>query len=229
MSPDVAEPTPSPATSTLLPSRELYNKAVRRDLSIAVPVLVVVVASQLALQWRQSSRADDGSAEAYTWLIAALLVAGAAFIVFYYRALLKNTRIELGASSLTVTNWIGRRKVVNYADVTTVIQAALRLPARTLPMLFLLDGAGKRSLTMYGTLWPTDAMGAASAATGVAPTTFPGPISYRELRKLYPHAVSWARANPIALALILLGGFFIVLIAGLMVVFTVLMRQVNGL
>jgi hypothetical protein len=229
MSNDVAQPTPSPTPTTLAPSRELYKKALRRDLFISVPLLIVLVGSQLALQWRQASIRDDGTAEAYTWFVGALLVAGAAFIVFYYRALVKNTRIELDTTSLTVANWMGRKKLVNYADVATVIQASLRLPARTVPMLFLLDRAGKRSLTMYGTLWPTDAMVEVSTATGVAPTTFPGPVTNRELRKLYPHAVSWARANPVGLALIILGGFFIVFIVGLVVLYTVLVRQFNGL
>jgi hypothetical protein len=229
MSHDVAPPTPSPATSTLVPSRDLYRAAMRRDLMLTVPLAVLLIGAQLALQWSRPSSRADGSAEFFTWLCVGLVVAGTAFSIYYMRALLTNSRVDLGGSALTVTNWLGRSRVIAYADVAAVLQPTLRLPTLTLPALVLLDRGGKRALTMYGTLWPTESLVDVASATGVRPTTFPAPLSYRELRKLHPGAVGWARANPIALALIVAAGLLLVIIVALVIVFSILLREFNGL
>ena len=217
MSNDVASPA-----RTLLPSRELYRKAVFRDLLITVPLLLVVVGSQIGVQLARARSAGEASAPAVIWVYLGVVVVGVVFAFVYYFALLRNTRIDLGEASLTVTNWFGRSRTVNLVEVHTVIQAMVRLPARSLPMLFLLDSDGKRMLTMYGTLWPTDAMTAVGSANAVAPTTFAAPVTYKELRKLYPRAVSWSRANPVLLAVIIAATVFIVFIVVVVVLLAAL-------
>jgi hypothetical protein len=207
---------------TLHPSRAIYRKAVRRDLAVALPLLVFVMVSQIVLQWMRASVSGDATAYGLIWLYAALLVLGLGLIVVLYRGMLKNTRIVLGEGRLTVTNLLNRTRTVRFDDVGTVIQTMVRMPAVTLPMLFLLDRTGKQVLTMYGTLWPTEAMLEVGAATGVAPTVFQTPQSYRELRKQYPRAVSWARANPLLLAALIAGGTLLAVILVLIVLFALL-------
>jgi len=217
MSHNVASPS-----RTLLPSRELYRKAVFRDLLIAVPLLLVVVGSQIGVQLARARAAGEASTPIVIWVYLGIVVVGVLFAIGYYFALLRNTRIELGEASLAVTNWFGRTRTVNLVEVHTVIQPMIRLPARALPMLFLLDSDGKRMLTMYGTLWPTEAMTAVGNANAVAPTTFAAPVTYKELRKLYPKAVSWSRANPVLLAVIIAGAVFLIFIAVVVVLLAVL-------
>jgi hypothetical protein len=210
------------AAKTLLPSRELYRKAVRRDLLISVPLLIVVLGSQILLQLGRARISDDGTSYGLIWVYGVLALLAPVLSVVVYQGTLKNSRIDLGATALTVTNWMGRKRTILHADVGTVIQAMLRSPALTLPVLFALDRDGKRVLTMYGTLWPTDAMLAVGAGVPVEPTVIPEPVTLAQLRKQYPNSVSWARAHPILLALLIAGGLFLCLIVFLIVLFSTL-------
>lgn len=207
----------APSAQTLRPSRDIYRKAVLRDLLIAVPLTLLVVGSQVAIQVREA--ADDGGSVPgpVIWFFVGIVLAGVIFSVVYYRMLLRNSRIDLGATALTVQNWLGRTRTIDHAAVATVLQMVVRLPARPIPMLFLLDREGRRMLVMYGTLWPTEAMLAVSGATGVPATTFPAAVTYAELRTLYPKAVSWARAHPILLALIVAAAVFAASFVGMIV------------
>ena len=217
----------SPA-NTLRPSRALYKKAVRRDLLIAVPVYVVLGASQIGYQVTRANFSDDDSGYVFAWVYAGILAAGVAFSFIYYFSVMRNLRIELGATSLDATNGAGRTRTVEYSEVGTVIQGLITLPRRSLPMLFLLDHEGKRVLTMYGTVWLPESMLAVGSATGITPTTFPDAVSYRELRKLYPNAISWARANPIGLAAIVGGGVFLLFIIVMVVLFATLFSSLSA-
>lgn len=219
--PSTPAPTAPPAvpSRTLLPSRQLYNKAVRRDLGVAAPVLVLILVTQLVLHISRRELTGDPMSAFMVWLIVGLFAAGTIFVVVHHIGLTRNTRIDITATGLTVTNWLGRSTHVPTANIATLIQTNVRLPRQSLPMLFLLDPTGRRLLTMYGTLWPTEAMLEVGTATGLPPTTFPTPISYRELRKRYPKAVGWARANPMALASIIVGSTLLVIVIGLAVVF----------
>lgn len=210
----------SPA-QTFRPSRELYRQAVRRDLVIAVPLLVLVVGSQVFLRLQRSDASSGAIA-----LYLGVLVAGVVFAVVYYRLVLRNSRIELGEAGLTVTNWVGRTRTVGYAGAGTVLQAVIRSPSRPMPMLFVLDRSGRRALTMYGTLWPTETMVEVSNSIGLTPTTFPGPVTYRELRRLHPKAISWARAHPVAIAVIVAVTFFVVIAVVLVALFTVMIGEI---
>jgi uncharacterized membrane protein len=212
---------------TLRPSRELYKKAVLRDLLIAVPLFVLIVGSQIARELLRTRYDGDGSGNGLIVFYIALVIAGIAFSFGYYFALMRNSRIDIAATNLTVTNWLGRSRTIDHAEMGTVIQGLLRISARTVPMLFVLDREGKRIFTMYGTLWTPESMVDVGAATPLAPTTFAGPVSYRELRKLYPRAFSWARANPILLAVIVAGGLFLLFVVAMIVLFAVLASQLN--
>jgi hypothetical protein len=221
MTNDVASPA-----KTLLPSRELYRKAVRRDLLISVPVFLVIIVSQILLQLGRARIADDGTGYALVWVYVGLALLAPVLTVVLYKGMLGNSRIDLGATNFTVTNWMGRKRTIEHADVGTVIQAMLRQPAVTVPALFVLDRAGKRVLTMYGSLWPTEAMLAVGAAAPVEPTVFPAPVSFAELRSQYPNGVSWARAHPILLAVLVAGGVFLGLIVFLIVLFSTLFGSI---
>jgi hypothetical protein len=223
MTHDVASPA-----KTLRPSRALYKKAVLRDLLITVPLLALILGSQIAREALQDRYDGEGANAGHIVFYIAVLVAAIAFSFFYYFALMRNSRIDIAASSLTVTNWIGRTRTIEFAEIGTVIQGLLRMPARTVPMLFVLDHEGKRTFTMYGTLWPAELMVDVGAATRVPPTTFPAPVSYKELRKLHPKAFSWARANPVLLALLVGGGVFLLCVIAVVVLFATLTSQLNG-
>jgi hypothetical protein len=206
-------------TKTLRPSRELYNKAVRRDLWIALPLLVLVTGSQMGLQLTRARIRGDEGVPGIVWFYAALLVAGLAFSFIYYFALMRNLKIVVEATGLTAVNGAGRVRAIAYSDVGTVIQTLIRFPARTLPMLFLLDHEGNRIHTMYGTVWTTESMLEVGAVTGVTPTNFAEPVTYRELRTKYPNAFSWARANPVLLAALIAAGVIVALIVFVVVLF----------
>lgn len=208
----------APSAQTLRPSRDIYRKAVLRDLLLAVPLTTVVVGIQVALQVQRSS-VEGGSSEPgpVIWLFVGVVLASVIYSVVYYRMLLRNSRIDLGSTALTVANWLGRTRTIDHAAVGTVLQVIIRLPSRPTPMLFLLDRDGKRMLTMYGTLWPTEAMLAVSGAIRLPATTYPAAVTYAELRTLHPKAVSWARAHPILLALIVAAAVFAVTIVGMIV------------
>jgi hypothetical protein len=197
---------------TLRPSRELYKKAVRRDLWIALPLLVVVTGSQVGVQLARARIRGDEGVPGIVWFYLALLVAGVAFAFIYYLAIMRNLRIVIEATGLTAVNGAGRVREIAYSEVGTVIQTLMRFPGRTLPMQFLLDHEGKRIHTMYGTVWPTEALLEVGASIAVTPTTFAEPVTYRELRTRYPNAFSWARANPVLLAALISAGVIVALV-----------------
>ena len=214
MTNDVASPA-----KILRPSRELYKKAVRRDLWIALPVLVVMLGSQIALRFAEARIRGEDGVPPLVWLYVALLVAGVAFSFIYYFALMKNLRLDITATGLTAVNGAGRVREIVYSEIGTVIQTLIRFPGRTLPMLFLLDHNGNRIYTMYGTVWPTEGLLEVGEAAQVRPTSFAQPVSYRELRVLYPNAFSWARANPVLLALLISAGVIVVVVVCVIVLF----------
>jgi len=209
MTADVASPT-----KTLRPSREHYAKTVRRELRVLIPFTVIAVASLIVLLLFANKSGGD---RLKYWFLGAVMVVGLAFYVVNYFLVKRNVRIELGATSLVATNAPGRSRTVRYSDVGAVVQPLTKYTDRSLPMLFVLDHSGKRVFTMYGNVWSPELMGAVASATGVEPTTFPAAISYRELRKLYPNAISWARANPVALVVIIGAAIFFVRVAATIV------------
>jgi hypothetical protein len=219
----------SPA-KTLRPSGDLYKKAVRRDLWVAIPVLLLVTGSQIGLLIGRARINGDEGVPGLVWMYVGLLVAGLAFSVIYYFSLMRNLRVVIEATGLTTVNGAGRVREIAYSGVGTVIQALLRFPGRTMtmPMLFLLDHNGKRIYTMYGTVFTPEAMLAVGAATNVAPTTFAAPTTYRELRTLYPHGFGWARANPVGLAAIVAGGIFLLFIIVMVVLFVYFTSTMNA-
>jgi hypothetical protein len=217
MTNDVASPP-----KTLLPSRDLYRKAVRRDLWISGPVFVIIIVSQILAQLGRARLADDGTGYVLVWVYVALALLAAVLSVIVYKGMLNNSRIDLGSTAFAVTNWLGRTRTIEHTNVGTVIQAMLRLPALTLPVFFVLDRDGRRVLTMYGTLWSTEAMLAVGDASPAQPTVYQAPVSYAELRRKYPNGVSWARAHPILLAGLILGGVFVGLIVFIVVLFSTL-------
>jgi hypothetical protein len=206
-------------TQILRPSREYYAKTVRRELRVLIPFMVIVVAALIGLLLLVNN--SDGDRLRY-WFFGAVLVVGLAFYVVNYFLVKRNVRIELGATSLVSTNAAGRTRTVSYSDVGAVVQPLIQYTDRTLPMLFVLDHSGTRVLTMYGNVWSPEPMGAVASATGVEPTTFPAAISYRELRKLYPSAISWARANPVALSTIIAAGVFLIRIPAALVLVAIM-------
>jgi hypothetical protein len=214
MTADVASPT-----KTLRPSREHYIKTVRRELRFLIPFMVIVVACLIVLLLFANNSGGD---RLKYWFLGAVMIMGIPAYVVNYFLVKRNVQIELGATSLDTTNAAGRTRTVSYSDVGAVIQPLIQFTDRTLPMLFVLDHSGKRVFTMYGNVWSPEPMGAVASATGVEPTTFPAAISYREFRKLYPSAISWARANPVALAVIIGAGVFLIRIPAALVLVAIM-------
>lgn len=197
---------------TLRPSGGLYRRAVRRELIVSVPILLVLVAWQVAIQLSRVNDLTGPSAWAVIAPYLGILLAGALWAVVYYPLVLKNTRIDLGASALAVTDWLGRTRTVDYARVEVNIYALIRTRTDPLPMLYLLDSAGKRMLRLEGTLWPSEAMDEVGASTRVDRTTFAEAVTYQQLRRAYPRAIGWGQAYPRALSLITVAGFLALII-----------------
>ena len=197
---------------TLRPSGTLYRGAIRRELVVGVPVLLGVVAWQIAVELSRENDLSGRSAWAAIAPYLGILLAGVLWGVVYYPLVLKNTRIELGAAALVVTDWSGRTRTVHYSRVDANIHALIKTRTDPLPMLYLLDSAGKRVLRLEGNLWPREAMDEVGASTRVDRTTFAEAVTYQQLRRAYPRAIGWGQAYPRALSLITVAGILALII-----------------
>ena len=199
---------PSPAgTGVLRPSRAAYGRALRANIWIALPLLVISLI-RIGLNW---------------WLLpffagVLLLTIGGVFLYF------RNARVEFGGGSYTVVSMFGARRTFLAADATSVVTVNALLGAGVqggVAQLIVLGADGAKILRLRGQTWETAQF--AELATdlighGVPHDAIPEPITRAALKARYPKVVSWPEEHPIAFGLLLSLAFVVILMAVLIVV-----------
>jgi len=189
-----SDAVPAPAAdgmTVLRPSGAAYGRALRANLWIALPLLVVSLI-RVSLNW---------------WLlpllvVVILLTAGGVLLFF------RNARVENGGGSYTLVSLFGARRIVRAAEVVTVVTVASLLggtPAGVAQLIVLGPG-GAKILRLRGQTWDTAQLRELAndlIAHGVGLEAISEPISRAELRVRYPKVVSWPEVHPIAFGLLL--------------------------
>jgi len=196
-----------PGGSTVLrPSRAAYARALRGNVWVALPLLVISLI-RIGQNW---------------WLLpffAAVLLLTVGGVVLYFR----NARIEYGGASCTVVSMFGARRIFRASDVTAVVTVtALTWTglAGGVAQLIVLGADGAKILRLQGRTWKLDQFtGLANdlIARGVAHEAI-GPIGAAALRERYPRVVHWYEVHRIATILLLSLALFVLVLAVVVVV-----------
>jgi hypothetical protein len=179
----------SPAV--LRPSRAAYGRALRANIWIALPLLVVSLI-RLGLNW---------------WLLpffAAVILLTLAGVLLYFR----NARIEYVGGSYTLVSMFGGRRTFLAADAASVVtvNALLGGVPGGVPQLIVLRPDGAKILRLRGQTWDVAQFTELAndlIAHGVTHEAIPEPITRAALRDRYPKVVGWPEVHPIALGLLL--------------------------
>jgi hypothetical protein len=188
----LSAPVPAPGGAVLRPSRTAYGRALRANLWIAIPLLVISLI-RLGLNW---------------WLlpffvVVLLLTLGG--VLLYFR----NARVEYGDGSYTVVSLFGARRTFQAREATSVVTVTSLLGTGVqggLPQLIVLGADGAKILRLRGQTWHVDQFTELAndlIAHGVPHDAIPEPITAAALRERYPKAVRWGEAHQIAFGLLL--------------------------
>lgn len=202
-----SEPSRDPALA-LRPSPAAYRRALRYNLLLALPLLVIAV-----LRLRDSP--------VLLPLLAVAVALALIGVLLYFRT----SRIELRDGSYRVVGMLGTGREFRIADISaalviTQLQAVNSTPT---PHLFVRGHDGRALLALGGTTWSVDALTTLAddlAARGVRVAVVDEPITHQQLRRVEPALVSWWRAHPVLVgvlaAVVLLGAVAaVVALAGL--------------
>ena len=195
---DVSTPADSP--TVLRPSRAAYARAVKANLWIAVPLLVI-------------SLVRIGS---NPWLLPVLVVAiGLSFggVMLYFR----RARVEFGGGQYRVANMFGRFTSFTAAEVGTLVTVVSLNSGSTAPpsaQLILTRRDGSTLLRLRGQTWEVEQFATLAddlITRGVLNDAITESITTAQLRLRYPKVIGWWEAHPIAFGLIV--GFGVVVLA----------------
>lgn len=206
----IPAPVPVPGSggpAVLRPSRAAYGRALRGNIWVAIPLLVISLI-RIGLNW---------------WLLpffAAVILLTLGGVLLYFR----NARIEYGGGSYTRVSMFGARRTFRATDVASVVtvNALLSGMAGGVPQLIVLGPGDVKILRLRGQTWEVsqftelanDLIAQGGQHVGIAQ-----PITSAALRERYPKVVRWPEAHPIAFGL--LAGLAIVAIIFAVVVFWV--------
>jgi hypothetical protein len=185
-------PVPPTADGVLRPSRAAYKRAMRANLYLAIPLLIVSLV-RVGLN---------------PWLLpvlvgAALLSVGG--VMLYFR----NARVEFGGGRYRIHSIFGGVKEFGAADVArlvTVTALVAGTSVATTPQLLLTRADGTKLLRLRGQTWDVEQFTELAndlVAHGVTMDAIPEPITPAQLRLRYPRAIGVTEAHPIAFGLIL--------------------------
>ncbi len=210
-----SEPLPASApaigpdgTVVLRPSRTAYGRALRANLWIAIPLLVISLI-RIGLNW---------------WLlpffvVVLLLTLGG--VLLYFRT----ARVEYGGGSYTVVSMFGARRSFQASDAGSVVTVTSLLGASVqggVAQLLVLGVNGAKILRLRGQTWEVDQFTALALdlmAHGVPNDAIREPITAAALRERYPRAVRWGEAHPLALGLMLGLGIVLVVVLAVAAMF----------
>ena len=212
---DADGPTTTPTTPTVLrPSTAAYRRALKANLWIAVPLLVISVV-RIGLN---------------PWLLPVFVVAlGLTFggVLLYFR----RTRVEFGGGHYRVVDLLGRIRSFTAADVgtlVTIISLNSGSTAPPSPQLILTRPDAGKLLRLRGQTWEVEQFAALAEdliVHGVVTDAIVAPITTGQLRLRYPRVIGWWEAHPIAFGLIVGLG---VLFFAIVVVIAVFLSAVAG-
>jgi hypothetical protein len=177
--------------AVLRPSRAAYGRALRANVWIAVPLLVISVI-RVGLNW---------------WLLpffVAVILLTLGGVLLYFR----NARIEYVDGSYTLVSLFGSRRTFLAADAASVVtvNALLGGVPGGVPQLIVLRPDGSKIVRLRGQTWDVvqfTELANDLIAHGVAHEAIPEPITRAALRERYPKVVGWPEAHPIAFGLLL--------------------------
>ena len=184
-------PTPDGA-AVLRPSRAAYGRAVRTNLWIALPLLVVSLI-RIGLNW---------------WLLpffAIVVVLTFGGVLLYFR----NARVDYRDGSYGVTSMFGARRAFTASDATHVVTVTSLLGTSVqagAPQLIVLGADGRKLLRLRGQTWDAAQFTVLAndlVARGVPSDAILEPISPAKLQERYPKAIAWWEAHQIAFGLLL--------------------------
>jgi len=208
----VTSDAPTPPVTVLRPSRAAYTRAIKANLWIAVPLLVISVV-RVGLN---------------PWLLPVFVVAlGLTFggVLLYFR----RARVEFGGGRYRVVDLLGRIRSFTATEIgtlVTVISLNSGSTAPPAPQLILTRPDGSRLLRLRGQTWEVEQFAALAddlIAHGVVNDAIVDPITTGQLRLRYPRVVGWWEAHPIAFGLIVgLGVLFLAIVVVIAVFFSTL-------
>ena len=208
----VTSDAPTPPVTVLRPSRAAYTRAIKANLWIAVPLLVISVV-RIGLN---------------PWLLPVFVVAlGLTFggVLLYFR----RARVEFGGGRYRVVDLLGRIRSFTTTEIgtlVTVISLNSGSTAPPAPQLILTRPDGSRLLRLRGQTWEVEQFAALAddlIAHGVVNDAIVDPITTGQLRLRYPRVVGWWEAHPIAFGLIVgLGVLFLAIVVVIAVFFSTL-------
>ncbi len=178
--------------AVLRPSRAAYGRALRANLWIALPLLVVSLV-RIGLNW---------------WLLpffAIVVVLTFGGVLLYFR----NARVDYRDGSYGVTSMFGVRRAFTASEVTRVVTVTSLLGTGMqggAPQLIVLGADGRKLIRLRGQTW--DVAQFTELADDLVAHDLPRdavlePISAAKLQERYPKAVAWWEAHQIAFGLLL--------------------------
>ena len=208
----VTSDAPTPPVTVLRPSRAAYTRAIKANLWIAVPLLVISVV-RIGLN---------------PWLLPVFVVAlGLTFggVLLYFR----RARVEFGGGRYRVVDLLGRIRSFTATEIGTLVMVISLNSGSTAPpapQLILTRPDGSRLLRLRGQTWEVEQFAALAdglIAHGVVNDAIVDPITTGQLRLRYPRVVGWWEAHPIAFGLIVgLGVLFLAIVVVIAVFFSTL-------
>ena len=197
MGPVTSDAVPSASSSpdgaaVLRPSSAAYGRALRANLWIALPLLLVSLV-RIGLNW---------------WLLpffAIVLVLTFGGVLLYFR----NARVDYRDGVYGVTSMFGVRRAFTASEATRVVTVTTLLGTSLqggAPQLIVLGADGRKLLRLRGQTW--DASQFTELASDLIAHDVPGdailePISAAKLQERYPRAIAWWEAHQIAFGLLL--------------------------
>jgi hypothetical protein len=197
MGPVTSDAVPASASTpddpaVLRPSRAAYGRALRANLWIALPLLVVSLV-RIGTNW---------------WLLpffAIVVVLTFAGVLLYFR----NVRVDYRDGSYEVTSMFGVRRAFTASEATRVVTVASLLGTSMqggVPQLIVLGEDGRKLLRLRGQTWDAAQLTELAndlIAHGVPDEAILEPISPVKLQERYPKAIAWWEAHQIAFGLLL--------------------------
>lgn len=159
----------------------------------------------------------------YGVLIVVLVGAGIPLSIWFARKSMRETYIRFGDGWIE-HKWMFRTRRFAAAEATSVVtvdQMSFGGLAGAPTHHLIVTGQDRRLLLLVGQMWDTQQLSAVMhdlASRGVPWFSVPEPVTPAQLRERDPRLVPWWQAHPIALALLVAGAAFSIIIVLVVIV-----------
>ena len=142
----------------------------------------------------------------------ATIFAIGAFAAAFLWLWLRNSRLLVGRGVIGQRNLFGQTSTSTTADIDRMLIASVVYSKSSAPqrVLYVLSRDGKVLMALNTRAWGDDAIGKFVEASGKNVEYRDSPISAKEFRDEFPHAVNWAALHPT-----LMGSLIVVVALGL--------------